>query len=84
MLCLELSMCLHKGVRARVRFTQHLSVMTNCGGGPYSQPQHTPAWLCSQTNVLTKPTLDFATCLFLSAGARIEAAVRQAPDGAGL
>lgn len=47
----------------------------DCGGGLYSQLQHTPAWLCSQTNVLTKPTLDFATCLFLSTGARIEVAV---------
>lgn len=73
MLCLELSMRLHKGVRARVRFTQHLSVVTNCGGGPYSQLQHT--WPGFAPN---------ATCLFLSAGARIEAAVRQAPDGAGL
>lgn len=84
MLCLELSMRLHKSVRARVQFTQHLTVTTNCGGGLYSQLQHTPAWLCSQTNVLTKPTLEFATYLFLSTGARIEVAVCQGPDGAGV
>lgn len=65
-----LSRAIHvrKGVKDTVQVARHLRVTTNCGGGPYSQLQHTPAWLCSPTHRLTEPTLDFAACLSLSVG----------------